>query len=106
MANQYKKEHYGSVTFEKITQQGKDAYIADRNLYLDKDGNLVEEDDPAQERQLVGKGGALSAADAEKYGLSKVAQAEEGEAEEAVEKAAKPSANKKDSPSSNKGVKK
>jgi hypothetical protein len=44
-------------------------YIADRNLYLDAAGNLVEETDPAQVRQLVGKGGAISTADAVKYGL-------------------------------------
>lgn len=109
MANQYKEEHYGGVTFKKITAQGKDAYIADRNLYLDKDDNLVEEDNPAQARQLVGKGGALSEADARKYGLIEADETAEAEAEteeaDGGEKASSPSANKAKTPAKNKGAK-
>lgn len=49
-------------------------YVADRNLYLDAAGNLVEEDNPAQVMQLVGKGGAIDSAVAEKHGLIKKAK--------------------------------
>lgn len=58
-------------------------YIADRNLYLDADGNLVEEDDPKQVRQLVGKGGAISTEVAQKHGLLKAKKAKAESAEEA-----------------------
>lgn len=64
-------------------------YIADRNIYLDADGKIVEEDNPAQVRQLVGKGGTLSTADAEKYGLlTKAAAAEAAALNEAMDKPA------------------
>jgi hypothetical protein len=67
-----KLEHFGSPRNDQ-------AYIADRNLYLDAEGNLVEEDDPAQVRQLIGKGGALSTEVAEKYGLLKKSKAKQAE---------------------------
>lgn len=108
-----KQEHYGSVTWTRKQAMGA-GYVADRNLYLDAEGNLVEEDNPAQVRQLVGKGGQISEADAKKYGLMKgkkkeVDEAEEAESAEEVDggkKASSPSANKKVTPSKNKGAKK
>lgn len=85
----FKLEHFG-------TPRNDQAYIADRNLYLDAEGNLVEEDNPAQVRQLVGKGGALSTEVATKYGLLKKAKAAKAEAEEVDggEQASSPSSKK------------
>lgn len=107
-----KSEHFGPATAERLAQ-GESEFVADRNIYLDADGNVVEEDNPAQVRQLVGIGGSLSPADVEKYGLGKKKKKVEApEAEEAVEKvdggkkASSPSANKKAAPSKNKGAKK
>lgn len=45
------------------------SYTADRRLYLNKDGKVVEADDPTRTTLLVGKNGRLSAEDAAKYGL-------------------------------------
>lgn len=71
-----------------------DNYTADRRLYLDKEGNLVEADDPKKNELLVAEGGTLSAEDAAKYGLT-------------GEKAAKgPEENKAASPAKAKGKKK
>lgn len=81
----FKLEHFGTPP------RNDQGYIADRNLYLDAEGNLVEEDDPAQVRQLVGKGGALSTADAEKYGLLKKAKAADEAEETDDEQASSPS---------------
>lgn len=109
-----KSEHFGPATAERLAQ-GESGFVADRNIYLDKDGNVVEEDNPAQVRQLVGKGGSLSPADVEKYGLGKKKKKAEEKAEEAQateepvdggKKASSPSANKKAAPSKNKGAKK
>lgn len=96
-----KIEHFGSKP------RNDQAYIADRNLYLDEAGNLVEEDNVTQVKQLVGKGGALSTDDANKYGLLKKAKAAKEEAEEVDggEKASSPSANKAVTPAKNKGAK-
>jgi len=44
-------------------------YIADRRLYLDKNGNVVEEGDPNKATLLVHQGGILSRDVAERYGL-------------------------------------
>lgn len=112
-----KSEHFGTMPADTEGQ-----YIADRDLYLDAKGNVVEKGDPATESKLIGKGGALSNADAKKYGLigndkkAKAAEAEPAvETEEAAaeaevdggEKASSPSANKRaKGPAKNKGAKK
>lgn len=44
-------------------------YVADRNLYLDADGNVVEADDPAKQTLLVAKGGKITYAYARAMGL-------------------------------------
>lgn len=44
-------------------------YIADRDLYLTKDGRVVEATDPARLTVLVFAGGSLSAARARELGL-------------------------------------
>jgi hypothetical protein len=44
-------------------------FVSDRRLYLDSEGNVVEADDPNRARLLVGEGGTVPAADAERYGL-------------------------------------
>lgn len=45
-------------------------YTADRRLYLDRDGNVVEADDPNRATLLIGEGGALLLDDAVRYGLA------------------------------------
>lgn len=59
------------------TPRNDRGFIADRNIYLDKNGKVVEENDPAQAIQLIGKGGAISTEMAEKYGLLEKAKPEE-----------------------------
>jgi hypothetical protein len=44
-------------------------YTADRRLYLDKGGNVVEADSPDRATLLVAEGGTLSTEDAARYGL-------------------------------------
>ena len=44
-------------------------YIADRRIYLDRDGKVVEENDPAKHSLLVGEGGTLPEARARDLGL-------------------------------------
>jgi hypothetical protein len=52
-------------------------FVADRRLYLDSEGNVVEADDPNRARLLVGVGGTVPAADAERYGLKAQSKAPE-----------------------------
>lgn len=52
-------------------------YIADRRLYLDKDGKVVEEGDPTKESLLVGIGGILPEARARELGLIQDEKAKE-----------------------------
>lgn len=91
----FKLEHFG-------TPRNDQAYIADRNLYLNAEGKLVEEKDPSQVRQLVGKGGALSTETATKYGLK---LNNTPEAREAAAKA-KEADKKASTPAKDKGAKK
>jgi hypothetical protein len=58
-------------------------YTADRRLYLDKDGNLVEADDPARLTKLVDVGGRLTEAQARGYGLLDDAKAKAAPANKA-----------------------
>ena len=44
-------------------------WTSDRRLYLDKDGKVVEADDPTRQSLLVAAGGTIPLADAERYGL-------------------------------------
>jgi len=44
-------------------------WTADRRLYLDKDGKVVEANDPSRATLLIAAGGNMSLADAERYGL-------------------------------------
>jgi hypothetical protein len=53
------------------------AYIADRRLYLNKDGKVVEDGDPSKVSLLVGAGGSLSEARARELGLIKEEPVEE-----------------------------
>jgi hypothetical protein len=61
-------------------------WTADRRLYLDKDGNVVEADDPARATLLVNAGAALPLDQARALGLV--------DADGAAVKAKKASANK------------
>jgi hypothetical protein len=45
------------------------AYIADRRLYLDKDGKVVEDGDPTKVSLLVGAGGMIPEEQARALGL-------------------------------------
>jgi hypothetical protein len=53
-------------------------YIADRRLYLDKNGKVVEEGDPTKDRLLAPVGGMIPIDQAEALGLLK-AKAEPAE---------------------------
>lgn len=64
-------------------------WTSDRRLYLDKDGKVVEADDPTRVSLLVAAGGNMPMADAERYGLT-------------GEKAKAPVANKAAAPKANK----
>jgi hypothetical protein len=46
------------------------AWISDRRLYLTDDDHVVEDGDPRAARLLVGAGGVLDDATAERYGLT------------------------------------
>lgn len=61
-------------------------WTADRRLYLDQSGKVVEADDPTRVTLLVAEGGTIPLADAERYGLVAV--------EPQQVKAIKPEANK------------
>lgn len=56
-------------TVKRETREGE-WFVSDRALHLTADGKVVEEDDPDGKTVLVGKGGRLSMAEAEKYGLA------------------------------------
>jgi hypothetical protein len=75
-------------------------YTADKRLYLDADGNVVDEGDPRAATLLVGEGGQLSDEDAKKYGLTSKAKAEPVE-EKAVNE---PRPNKAKAPAENKAA--
>jgi hypothetical protein len=61
----------------------KNDFVSDRRLYLDKDNNVVEANDPNKLTLLVAEGGSLSAEEAAKYGLG----VEEAATEESTEEA-------------------
>lgn len=62
-------------------------YTANRRLYLDKSGNLVEENDPNKATLLVHAGGTLPRDVAERYGLTEEKAAAEPPANKARAKA-------------------
>lgn len=51
--------------------KNKHDFVSDKRLYLDADGNVVNERDSRRVRLLVGAGGSMPRADAERYGLVK-----------------------------------
>ena len=61
-------------------------YTANRRLYLDKSGNLVEENDPNKATLLVHAGGTLPRDVAERYGLTEEKAAAEPPANKARRK--------------------
>ena len=71
----------------ELINEGGNAYVSDKRLYLTRAGAVVEEGDPAADSLLVGEGGTISHEDAERYGLLE-APAAEPPAKEA--RAAKP----------------
>lgn len=72
----------------------KKTFIINRNLHLDKDGKVVEEDDPAGKKVLGGKGKAFYEDEAKYYGLDESHRLieEKPKPETAPEPAAKPAA--------------
>ena len=69
--------------------ENKNDFVSNKRLYLDKDGKVVEADDPNRHSLLIRAGGSLPYEEAQKYGLIEgeveEKQAEEAETEEAVE---------------------
>jgi hypothetical protein len=53
----------------EATPMASNMWTADRRLYLDQDGKVVEADDPNRASLLVAQGGSIPLADAERYGL-------------------------------------
>jgi hypothetical protein len=76
-------------------------WIADRRLYLDKDGKVVESDDPTRATLLVPAGGSIPRARARSLGLIVEEQAPPPEIVAPSEKTPKP--NKAKTPGENKG---
>jgi ribosomal 50S subunit-recycling heat shock protein len=77
-------------------------YTAVRRLYLDKDGKVVEADNPARASLLVNAGGTLSLEDATRYGLVTVTQTVEPVAPAEEKAQTEPRPNKAKAPSENK----
>jgi hypothetical protein len=61
-----------AITLEVVMADTR--YTADRRLYLDRDGNVVEADSPDRATLLVAEGGTLSTEDAARYGLNQGAK--------------------------------
>lgn len=57
------------TSIQKRNGAGASAFISDRRLYLDENGNAVEANDPARSTLLVGKGGAMPMARARELGI-------------------------------------
>lgn len=70
----------------------ENTWTADRRLYLDKDGKVVEADDPTRARLLIAQGGALPIEQAKALGL--VVEEKAAAAPAAQKLSAGPSANK------------
>lgn len=69
-------------------------YIATERLYLDKDGNVVKDKDPARVSLLVGVGGTLTDDQARQYGLVAAPEEKAVTAPKANKAIGKPPANK------------
>lgn len=52
----------------------RNEWVADRRLYLDKDGKVVEANDPSRATLLVAAGNTIPIEDAERLGLTKASQ--------------------------------
>lgn len=52
------------------------SYVADRDLYADKDGKVVEADDPAKVTKIASAGSVVADADVERYGLNRSTEPE------------------------------
>lgn len=44
-------------------------FVSDRRIYINSKGKACEANDPDRQRLLVGKGGSISGAEAQRYGL-------------------------------------
>lgn len=57
-------------------RRGGEMYQSDRRLYLNREGQVVEEDDDSRVSLLVGKGGYLTMNKAREHGLVKESEGE------------------------------
>lgn len=78
--------------------------IADKDYFLDAQRNLTTDTDAAA-LLLIRAGQEIPKDMADRYGIGKVAQTESAEEKPVSKKASKPSANKSETPTENKGVK-
>lgn len=76
-------------------------FTSDRRLFLDADGNVVEEGDPRAATLLVGAGGQLSDEEARRYGLGQGADPD-APTQAGSPKKAEPPANKARRPAEDK----
>lgn len=83
--------------------------IADKDYFLDAEGNMTTDSSKA-DRWLARKGTAISVSDQEQYGIkaakSNPAQTDDIVEDEVVKKASAPKSDKSEKPRSNKGAKK
>jgi hypothetical protein len=81
------------IDLSEVNPMASNMWTSDRRLYLDKDGKVVEADDPARQSLLIAAGGSMPLEAAQRYGLIEVTT--EVKAKGAPENKAKaPAANK------------
>lgn len=83
-----------AINEEKPQEPNKDQWQADRRIYLDQEGNVVEADNPKKHSLLVAEGLFLPIAVAEQYGLTKAKPAKKEAEAEAPKAETKPAAKK------------
>ena len=92
---------FNSASVKRNFPASMDSDVADKDYYVDKDGNLVEGTDEKAAFLVAAKGSSVPKDVAERYGIQVGAESTEGDEGKAAKPAAKATA-----PSENKGAKK
>lgn len=82
------------------------SFVTDRDLYADKDGNVVEADDPAKVTKIASAGSTVADADVEKYGLDRGGGSEGDKSESAPSSDSSPDGKFSEKTPAKKGAKK
>jgi hypothetical protein len=96
---------FNSQSVRRNNPATMESQTADRDYYIDKEGNLVDEGDANAAFLVAAKGSPVAKDVAEKYGIV-IEESAPAETDEGGEKATKASTNKAASPAKNKGAKK